>query len=237
MSDRRQTPTPIASNGSRARPFLLAALLCVCPPETVLGGPDPHTGLKAGGRAKVALQHYQAGRVDQALTVLTSGIERFPDEPALLVVRAGILTEQQQPDAALADLEVAAKLAPDNPMVLTNRAQLYRGAERDDDALKDLNRVVSIAPDYVAARYNRGSLRYEQGDYQGALQDFDHCIAIDPHLSAAYFNRANARAALGDHAAAIADIDRFVDIADDAHWLVRARQLRAEWEAARGDAD
>lgn len=215
-------------------PLLLVVLLWLSCPVAVLAAPDPHTGLGANGVAKVALQHYQAGRIDEALTVLAEGIDRYPLEPTLRVVRAGILSEQQQPEAALHELDAANQLAPNNPMILTNRAQLYRGAGRLDDALADLDRAVAVAPDYFAARYNRGSLRFERGDYDGALVDFDRCIAVDPHMSPAYFNRANVQAALGNYSASVTDIDRFVDISDDPEWIDRAQRSRVQWMAKQG---
>jgi len=199
-------------------------------------GDDPHKALNAEQLIKVALQHQQEGRPDEAMRSLDDALRRYPASARLHAVRGSLLLGHGKVTSALEDLELAHRLDPDNAEVLTNRAQAYRQFGRGDEALADLNRAIELAPDLLPARFNRGAVRYGQGDLEGALADFDYCVAVDPHSAAPYFNRASAYAALQRRDEAVADLQRFIELAESEEWKATAQKLLDGWRRPPAEA-
>ncbi len=193
-------------------------------------GRNPHARLTPQQHIEVALKHFSAGRVPQALAALNQALRQHPAAAELYNVRASIELADDDNSGALADIEQAVRLDPDNPLYRVTRAQLYLKFERQPEAMADLDKAVELDPDLVPARFNRGALLAYQGRYRAALADFDHCIAVDPHLPAPYFNRGSVHWALGEKALARTDIQRFLKIAPAASWKRAARDLLEAWD-------
>ncbi len=192
-------------------------------------GPDPHADLTPRQHLAVAAQHVAAGRIPQAMAVLSQAIARYPHEAALFNMRAALELQRNDIGGALSDMEQAVKLEPDNPLYRVSRAQLYLRFERKQEALKDLDAAVLMAPDLVPARFNRGTLLANLGREREALADFDQCIRIDPELPAPWFNRGSMHWALGEREKARADIRRFIELAREPKWKKAGEDLLKAW--------
>ena len=194
-------------------------------------GANPHANLTPEQHLRVAAQHLAAGRVPQALAVLSRALARYPDSAPLHNLRAAV--EQQQGDigGALSDMEQAVKLAPDNALYRVSRARLYLKFGRDQEALKDLDAAVLLDPDLVPARFNRGTLLANLGREREALADFDRCIEVAPELPAPWFNRGAMHWALGEKEKARSDIRRFLERAQEPSWKKAGEELLRAWDA------
>lgn len=193
---------------------------------------DPHGKLGAEQLAEVALQHLQESRVQLAIDTLGSALERYPQDTALLNLRASILLQQGRASLALADLNRAVEINPHDPALFTNRAQALRRFDRNDEALQDLEAALELDPQFVGALFNRGGLHFEAGRYELALADFQRCIEIEPGLPAFWFNRASTREAMGRHEEAIDDLQHFLSLSPEPGWAKLAEDMLAQWQAA-----
>ncbi len=192
-------------------------------------GPNPHAQLSPRQHLDVAAQHMAAGRLLQAMAVLTQAIARYPDESELFNMRAALALKQQDIRSALADMEQAVRLAPENPLYRVTRARLYLQFERQDEALKDLGVAIKLKSDLVPALFNRGALLANLGREQEALADFDRCIEVEPDLPAPWFNRGSMHWATGDRRQARADIERFIELSGEDSWKKAGRDLLQAW--------
>lgn len=204
--------------------------------KTPHAGPNPHTRLTPEQHIAVALQHAEAGRMEEALDVLTREIERIPDHAGLLGARGSLLLGENKPGMALADLEKAVALAPNSALLLVNRSQAYRRFNRLEEALADLDKAVSLSPKLVPARFNRGVLLFGKSRYDEALADFDQCIALAPEVAGPYFNRAVTRDAMNDGRGAVSDLNRFLQLTDNPEWQKAARDTLEGWEKRKQEA-
>ncbi|WP_172649531.1 tetratricopeptide repeat protein [Thiolapillus brandeum] len=193
-------------------------------------GPNPHATLSAEQHIQVAAQHMAAGRLPQAMAVLSQALAKYPHHAELFNMRAALELKQQDIKGALADMEQAVKLEPDNALYRVTRSRLYLRFERKDEALADLNEAVKLAPKLVPAHFNRGSLLANLGREKEALADFDRCIGIAPELPAPWFNRGSMHWALGEKAKARADINHFIDLAKEPSWKQAGKDLLKVWD-------
>ena len=194
-------------------------------------GRNPHARLTPQQHIEVALKHFSAGRVPQALAALDQALIRYPSVAELYNVRASIELADGDSSGALGDIEQAVRLAPEQPLYRVTRARIYLKFERPAEAMADLDKAIELNPDLIPARFNRGALLTYQGKYRQALADFDRCIAVAPHLPAPYFNRGSVLWTLGEKKRAREDIQRFLRIARAESWKRAARDLLKAWDA------
>ena len=87
-------------------------------------------------------------------------------------------TEQQTPQAALADLNQAIELDPADASAIARRGETYRRMERYDEALADLNRAIELEPDNAWAIQRRYYAYRRIGRYGKALADFKRYVQL-----------------------------------------------------------
>lgn len=92
------------------------------------------------------------GAADRALEVLKPGLEKHPDEPQFLTVRAAARGRLQDPAGALADAERAYQLAPKAEDTVAVLAGLYAAQGRRDDAIRVLEAGIAAVPATIDLR-------------------------------------------------------------------------------------
>lgn len=168
--------------------------------------------------ARTALEQ---GRPDQALRVLglaaTQGgagrlaaVNRLRAE--VLLARAG-RTMDDQPDAALADIDSALVLAPDWAGGYTQAGRLLIRMERFTPALNAYLRALEIDPELHVAWFNLGYLYLQIQRHQQAIEAFRRAAALDPGLAAdAYVNMSVSQVRLGRREEAVASLRQALEI-------------------------
>ncbi|RLO09886.1 hypothetical protein DYB28_009434 [Aphanomyces astaci] len=96
----------------------------------------------------------------------------------------GIMSIDEQLDAAIADLDMACSLEPANTRYLYGKAMVVHLTHRHDelDGATDTLAVLQAALD-VASRYHRGLLYHQQKDYERAIEELTAVIAQVPNES------------------------------------------------------
>jgi len=155
--------------------------------------PDPekrafHTVFQNNG---LALVEMHLGRLDEALRLVSEGIERL---------------DRELPGD---------KHRLHRSVLVHNRGRLYVALGRLDEALADLSKVIELDPNYSDYYFDRADTRRRLGDLTGAIADCDIAISLSPPFFELYYNRADIKAELGDPAGAIADFAYVVELEPD----------------------
>jgi tetratricopeptide (TPR) repeat protein len=160
----------------------------------VEGARDQLSGISPRGPSQV-LRIYladgqilrDAGRIDEAIQVLSSGLEALPDNADLLYARAMAEEKLGHIDAMEKDLKQILDREPDNVDALN--ALGYSLADRTtryDEALKYIQRALELRPDSFFVLDSMGWVNYRLGHYQQAVSFLQRALDIkaDPEVAA-----------------------------------------------------
>ncbi len=101
---------------------------------------------------RLARLYLLAGAVDQAEATLKPALERHPDDPGLLTIRAGVRSQKQDMAGALDDGERAYKLNPASEDAVAVLAGLYKSSGRLDDSIRLLEQGCARLPKSIDLR-------------------------------------------------------------------------------------
>jgi tetratricopeptide (TPR) repeat protein len=105
-----------------------------------------------GARTNLARLYLFAGAPDRALDLIVPALEKHPDDPDLLTVRAAARLQQKNMADAQADAERAVQLAPTNENAVAVLAGLYSLTGARDKAQTLLEQAIQKIPDTVDLR-------------------------------------------------------------------------------------
>ncbi|MCK9490161.1 MAG: tetratricopeptide repeat protein [Xanthomonadales bacterium] len=123
----------------------------------------------------------RAGHADDAIAVLSEGLEALPADIRLRYSRALAYERQDKVEPALADLRSLVELDPDNPMFLN--AYGYTLADRTDrheEALLLIQRALEADPEDIATIDSMGWVLYRLGRNEEALRYLQVAFASQP---------------------------------------------------------
>ncbi len=137
-------------------------------------------------RARASLGRIFAlsGAPDQALATIKPSIEKHPDEPDLLTVRAAARVQLKDTPGALADAEHAVQLAPANEDAVAVLAGIYRSLGENDKARNLLEAAIQKSPATVNLRLVLAQLYTSLNDrpkVEALLMDL---VRVQPHEKA-----------------------------------------------------
>lgn len=150
------------------------------------------------------------------------------------------LTDMQQCDRALADLDKAIELDRNFANPHSNRGRIFIECRRDlPKAMAALDTALTLNPRYANAYSLRAAVHRLRGDFDAALADLDRAQAADPGWSIVYQSRGFLFVARGEPERAVADFDRALALEPTSIQSLSgrgfARQRMGEWEAALAD--
>jgi len=130
------------------------------------------------------------------IELLDRALSYRPNDASILSDRATALTEIEQYEKALLDIDVVIKQGAKEFVPFTIRANIYHKLKDDDKAILDMNAAIARTPKNALLFNNRAWYKLSQGAYQSALNDCDHSIKLK-ELDTAYGTRAMAYYLLG----------------------------------------
>ncbi len=165
----------------------------VMPPEAPATAPQRIAQLM-----QLATEHEQAGRLDEAESILRHVIaEAGEHQPALHLM--GIVAFKQDRVAELVRLmERSIAVAPMMALYHRNICEVYRVLGRLDEALVAGRRAAALAPDDVHCYHNLGVLHYHRLELDEAIACGERAIALDSDFAGAHFGIAEASLLRGD---------------------------------------
>jgi Tfp pilus assembly protein PilF len=105
-----------------------------------------------------------AGRMDEAVDILQSLVERHPGEDRAWSRLGGLLQQLGRLEEAEAACVKAVELAPERPEVFNNLATVQRLRGRLDDAEANARRALALRGDFSSGWDNLGQVRMARGD-------------------------------------------------------------------------
>jgi tetratricopeptide (TPR) repeat protein len=164
----------------------------------------------------LALVEMHLGDLEQALRLVTEGLQRLEDElgpdketlhrSVLRYNQAQLLTRLGPPDRALEAYGEVIEADPNHSEYYFERAALRRRAGYVEAAFADYAEAIRLSPPYPEPHYNRGELAMAVGDIDLALADFGRVLELDPAFVDAYVNRASLLYELGHLEDAASDV-------------------------------
>ena len=166
----------------------------------VLPDPRARTFHSVFNNNGLALVEFRQGRPEEAVRLVTEGMERMDRELApgeeemhrtgLRYNRAQVFSMAGRLDEALDDLNFVIGRDRYFPDHYFNRAGVLRRLGRTAEAIEDYGEVLQLSPPFPEVYYNRADARMEVGDLTGALADYARVLDLDPTMTDARINRA-----------------------------------------------
>lgn len=189
--------------------------------------PDPkerafHTVFNQNG---LALIESRLGRPDEAIRLVTEGLERLDRElepgehmlhrSVLLYNRGQVYAGMGKLHEALADYTAVIEQDPYYSEYYFDRGNIYRKLGRDEEALADYEHAIAYSPPYFEAYYNRAGVRSVLGYEDEALADYSYVLELDPTHLDSLMNRASILYERGDYDGSRQDIEQGLQLSPD----------------------
>jgi hypothetical protein len=195
---------------------------------------------------KLAVEHEQAGRLDDAERVLQQILAAAPDQPDTLHL-LGVVAARRERFADAAELiERALRTRPDNGLYYRNICEIYRRLSRLEEAMAAGRRAVELAPEDPHALVNLAIIYYDCLQLAEGIACSEAAIALAADLPSAHFELAEALLVLGRFARGweeyewrfrIAGAGALMPPTDKPHWDGRAMDGKLLLIADQGYGD
>jgi tetratricopeptide (TPR) repeat protein len=144
-----------------------------------LGAIDANSSYDAA-RASLGRLFVFASAAQRALDTIQPGLDRHPNDPDLLAVRAAAHQQLKDHAGALKDAEAAYKLAPTNENAVAILASLYSVAGQKDRAISVVSDAVQHVPASVDLRSVLANLYLTTGQPEKAEEQMRRIIELQP---------------------------------------------------------
>lgn len=142
-------------------------------------------------QARVATEHYKAGRFDQALTTARRVLEKSPAQPQANQIVAIILARRGQAEQGLFHIDRALAAAGKDGALHISRGQILMQLRRPADAVDAFDRAIALQPDLPSAHIARGTALQQLFRYEESIESFRRALQVGPDAPDAYLNLAN----------------------------------------------
>jgi protein O-GlcNAc transferase len=168
----------------------------VAPPEpAATDSGQPSTD---GGRGwRLALDHYQAGRMDEAERMCHRVLGADPGAADALHLLGAIAHRRGDHEQAIEMIEEATRIDPTKPEFLNTLGVANQALGRIAEAEDCFRGALSLKPDYAAAHNNLGIALRDLKRPQEAESSFHEAVRIQPDYAEAHNNRGNVLSELG----------------------------------------
>ena len=126
------------------------------------------------------LEHYQAGRLDDAEKLATSISQEFPKHQFAWKVLGAVLEATGRKSEAVEANQTAVALSPQDAEAHSNLGNTLKELGRLDEALASYTQAIALEPDLAEAHSNLGIIFAINGDYGSALNTMEKAHNIEP---------------------------------------------------------
>lgn len=168
-----------------------------------------------GSRDLLARASYlrSSSRLQESLDLVTQALDLEPDSFTLLVFRASLYLELNQPKLALLDLDQipASPNATSSASVYSNRGTALLMLKDFQGALEAYTAAIKVAPDLVDLYINKSKALQRLGRNSEALLSLDHAISLEQNSLNALFERAGLLREMKRYNQALADLKIYIN--------------------------
>jgi len=131
------------------------------------------------------------GQRTEARDLLERCLELAPSFHAARHAYAMTLMRQQEPEAAIDEVEILMSQDPDNPNFLTLKAAILNKIGDQAAALGIYEKVLKNYPNQARAQMTYGHTLHSVGRVDEAIRAYKECIRLSPDVGEAYWSLAN----------------------------------------------
>jgi predicted O-linked N-acetylglucosamine transferase (SPINDLY family) len=137
---------------------------------------------------RLAFEHYQAGRLNEAERVCRSLLELEPSPPDAWHLLGGIAQQEGDRELAAEMIGEALQRSPSSPEYLNSFGIAQRELGQLAEAEQSFRRATALKPDYADAHNNLGNALRELGQLEQAERSFNKALALKPDYAEAHGN-------------------------------------------------
>lgn len=110
--------------------------------------------------ARVATYYKEDGNIEKALTTLSEGSNKFPDDAGIIIEQLNIYIAQDKLSEAIGLIDKAIELQPENDMLYFVKGNAYDNAKKPEEAEKAYKQALEVNPENNRALFNLGAIYY-----------------------------------------------------------------------------
>ena len=161
---------------------------------------------------RIAVQHHQAGRLQQAQQHYEEVLRVDPQNVDGLHLLGVVLNQQGNHARAIESIRAALQLQPDSPVFLTNLAAVHSSAGNHAEAAAYCQKALQVEPGNLKAHFDLGCAYRAQGKLEEAAASLKSALQINADFVDAHITLARVRKEQDDHAEAAACCQRALRI-------------------------
>ena len=143
------------------------------------------------------LEHYQAGRLEEAEVLATSLTQQFPKHPFGWKVLGVVFKQTGRLRESLAPIQEAVTLSPRDAEAQQSLGLTLKKLGRLDEAEASYRQAIALKPDNAGVHNNLGNALKELGRLNEAEASYRQAIALKPHDASVHNNLGNTLNELG----------------------------------------
>lgn len=128
----------------------------------------------------LALEHHQAGRLDEAESLYLKLIDGNPDQADAYHLLGMIAHARGDHATAIDRIAAAILIAPSTVEFHANIVAVYLAVGRSAEAVAHGRRAVAIDPEFFEGHYNLGNALFAQGEVVESIECFDAARKLSP---------------------------------------------------------
>lgn len=173
-----------------------------------------------------------------AMVCLTAGCGS-EETPAILLERARILLQRDQPAEAVPLLDTVIREMPTSPEARYQRGVAFERLDVPEKALNDYSECLKIDKERRDALNNKAVILARLLRFEEALAEFSRLIELDPQLSLAWRNRALCYSDQKKYTEALADYGKALELdpKDPVNWYQRGTVYLAQANLTAAEDD
>ena len=137
---------------------------------------------------QLAVQHHQAGRLDNAEAAYRQILEFEPNNANALHLLGLIAHQSGEHLRAASLIRRALSVAPNSPFFRCNLGVVLLALGNLNEAIACYERAVALKPDYAEAHNNLGVAKMQQGKLTEAAASCQRALAVTPNYAEAHYN-------------------------------------------------
>jgi len=139
----------------------------------------------------VAVEHHQAGRLQDAEHIYRQILQADPNHVDALQLLGAIATQVGNHEVAVDFITRAIEVNPDVPSFHSNLAVAYRALEKLDEAEAAIRQALQLEPDYAEAHFNLANTLQAKGKLDEAAASYRQALRVKPDYAHAQNNLGN----------------------------------------------
>ena len=137
---------------------------------------------------KRGVEHYQAGRSEEAEALATSLTDQFPEHPFGWMILGAVYKQTGRLGESLAPIQKSVELSPQDADAHYNLGVTFKDLGRLDEAEASYKQAIALKAHYFAAHNNLGNTLQELGRLNEAENSYRQAIALRPDYAKAHNN-------------------------------------------------